>query len=319
VTGKTGLRIGIDVGGTALKAGLTDGEGAVLCTRQRPFDGPCGPERFAQLLAELARQVLEDGGAAMEAVEAVGIGIPGAVAGGRVLYACNIALRDVPLEALFRRRLDLPVYLGNDADCAAAGEYRCGTGRGCRDFVAVTLGTGVGAGLILNGRIYAGLGAAGEAGHMVTHPGGIPCTCGRRGCWEQYASAPALVRMAHLAERSRLDAGLPSPERSGPLTDGRAVFEAARRGDPAAKEACARYVEELALGITNLINLLHPEKLALGGGISQAPDELLLLPLRKLTARACYGRHCGKTTELVRAELGNRAGLVGAALLKDVS
>ena len=157
--------VGIDVGGTNLKAGLVDGDGRLLAAARKPLSGFTTAEAFAADLAELARQAVREGGARPEDLSSVGIGLPGAVDGGEVVYTANIPLKHVPLERLFRQHLDIPVYLGNDADCAAVGEFFCGAGRGCRDFVVVTLGTGIGAGIILNGRLQCGA-ASSEAGHM---------------------------------------------------------------------------------------------------------------------------------------------------------
>ena len=202
----SGFFIGIDVGGTNLKAGLTDETGRLLAAARRPLDFR-GAETFAADLADLAAEVLSTAGAAPGDAEGVGIGLPGAVSGGEVLYTTNIPLERTDLAALFRRRLDLPVLLGNDADCAAVGEYFQGAGRGLRDFVVLTLGTGLGAGIILDGRLRGGESSS-EAGHMVLHAGGEPCPCGRRGCWEQYASATALIRRTEAAMAAHPESAL---------------------------------------------------------------------------------------------------------------
>ena len=188
------MRIGIDVGGTNLKAGLVDEEGNILTVCRTPVGRFTDGQDFAKVLAELALKAAAQGGVRPGKITGVGIGIPGAVREGQVLYTCNLPLRDVPLADWFRETLDVPVRLGNDADCAAVGEALRGAGRGIRNFLLVTLGTGIGAGLILDGKLHTGCGMAGEVGHMVTHFGGRLCTCGRRGCWEQYASATGLIR-----------------------------------------------------------------------------------------------------------------------------
>ncbi|WP_455580469.1 ROK family protein, partial [Dysosmobacter sp.] len=175
--------VGIDVGGTNLKAGLVDGQGAILAVERTPLRFTT-PEAFAATLAELAVTVAREGGVDPAELEYVGVGIPGAVADGTILYTTNIPMEHVPLAELFRLHLDRPLLLGNDADCAAVGEYFCGAGKGTRNFIVVTLGTGIGGGLILNGKLHTGMGSGGEVGHLVTHPGGEPCNCGRRGCWE---------------------------------------------------------------------------------------------------------------------------------------
>lgn len=312
------MYIGIDVGGTNLKAGLVDEQGAILAVERMPLGTFRGPEPFAQTLAELAKAVLRKGGAEPGDIAYVGMGIPGAVEGDDILYTCNIPMRDVPLSGLFRRHLDLPVLLGNDADCAAVGEWACGAGRGTRDFVIITLGTGVGGGFILNGKLYAGGGMVGEVGHMVIERDGVPCNCGRRGCWEAYASASALVRETREAMEAHPDSLLHTVAEELGGVEGRTVFMAAERGDAVAQEVCREYVGYLATGVTNLVNILQPEVLAVGGGVAGAPDALLMEPLRRLVETECYPRHADKLPRILRAELGNDAGIIGAALLGKV-
>lgn len=312
------MYIGIDVGGTNLKAGLVDEQGAILAVERMPLGTFRGPEPFAQTLAELAKAVLRKGGAEPGDIAYVGMGIPGAVEEGDILYTCNIPMRDVPLSGLFRRHLDLPVLLGNDADCAAVGEWACGAGRGTRDFVIITLGTGVGGGFILNGKLYAGGGMVGEVGHMVIERDGVPCNCGRRGCWEAYASASALVRETREAMEAHPDSLLHTVAEELGGVEGRTVFMAAERGDAVAQEVCREYVGYLATGVTNLVNILQPEVLAVGGGVAGAPDALLMEPLRRLVETECYPRHADKLPRILRAELGNDAGIIGAALLGKV-
>ena len=311
------LFIGIDVGGTNLKAGAVDGAGRLLAAVRRPLDFR-GTEAFADDLADLARAALSAAGAAPGDGAGVGIGLPGAVSGGEVLYTTNIPLERTDLAALFRRRLDLPVLLGNDADCAAVGEYLRGAGRGCRDFVAVTLGTGLGGGIILDGRLRGGE-ASSEAGHLVTHVGGLPCPCGRRGCWEQYASATALIRQTKAAMAAHPESLLHACAAENGTVDGRTPFQAAEAGDETALAVCRQYVEELAEGTASLINLLRPEAVAFGGGVAAAPERLLLEPLRRRIGELCFSRHGGRATRILRAELGNDAGIIGAALLGRVT
>ena len=294
----SGFFIGIDVGGTNLKAGLTDETGRLLAAARRPLDFR-GAETFAADLADLAAEVLSTAGAAPGDAEGVGIGLPGAVSGGEVLYTTNIPL------------------LGNDADCAAVGEYFQGAGRGLRDFVVLTLGTGLGAGIILDGRLRGGESSS-EAGHMVLHAGGEPCPCGRRGCWEQYASATALIRRTEAAMAAHPESALCRLAEEAGGVDGRTPFLAAEAGDETALAVCRAYVEELAEGTASLINILRPEAVAFGGGVAGAPEHLLLEPLRRRVGALCFSRHGGRATRILRAELGNDAGVIGAALLGRV-
>ena len=307
--------IGIDVGGTNLKAGLVREDGQILAVERTPLAFE-NPEQFARTLAQLGQSVLQQAGVPASEVISAGIGIPGAVAGGDILYTCNIPLRDVPLSRLFRQHLDVPVLLENDANCAAVGEWLCGAGRGTQQFIVVTLGTGVGGGLILNGKLYSGSGMVGEVGHMVIQHGGAPCNCGRRGCWEAYASATGLIRMTREAMEAHPESLLHTVSAQSGCVEGRTAFDAAVQGDETALGLCRDYVSYLAAGVTNLINILQPEAVAIGGGVAAAPDGLLLTPLREIVERECYPRHTGQIPRIVRAELGNDAGIIGAALLK---
>lgn len=303
------MYIGIDVGGTNLKAGLVDGQGNILRVKRISMDFQ-GPEAFAGTLAELSQAVLEEGGSA----EYVGIGLPGAVSGGNVLFTTNIPMENVPLERLFRQHLDLPLLLGNDADCAAVAEFFCGAGRGTEDFAVMTLGTGIGVGLILNGKLRGGA-ASSEAGHIVMRRGGELCNCGRYGCWERYASATGLIRLTKEVMECRPDSLLHeiAGQRGG--VEGRTAFLAAEQGDEAALEVCREYVEDLADGAVSLINVIRPEVIAIGGGVAAAPERLLLEPLREIVARESFSSHGGRVTKILRAELGNDAGIIGAAFL----
>ena len=310
------MYVGIDVGGTNLKAGLVDEAGRLLATRKIPLGPFQGKEYFVRRLAELTAQVSRDGGVAPGDLEYVGMGIPGAVAEGNILYTCNIPLANVPIERLFSQYLDVPVLLENDANCAAVGEYFCGAGRGTKNFAVVTLGTGISGGFILGGKLYAASGMSGEVGHMVVERNGAVCNCGRRGCWETYASATGLIRMTKETMEGNRESLLWEESKGGTAVSGRTAFAAALRGDAAAKALCETYVDYLAAGIVNLLNILQPEVLAIGGGVSEAEDELLLTPLREIVDRESYAAHCGGKATVVKAELGNDAGIIGAALLK---
>ena len=303
------MYIGIDVGGTNLKAGLVDEAGNIVKVERVPLDFQ-GPERFAEILAELSKRVIQ------EKVRWVGVGLPGAVDGGDVLFTTNIPMENVPLERFFRKHLDLPLLLGNDADCAAVGEFFGGAGKGTRDFAVVTLGTGVGAGIIVDGKLRGGL-ASSEAGHMVIIRDGEPCNCGRRGCWERYASATGLIQQTKRAMEAHPESLLHEIAAENGV-EGRTAFQAAEAGDEAALEVCRNYVNYLAVGLTSLINILRPEAVAIGGGVAAAPDRLLLEPLREAVAKESFSRHGGRITKVLRAERGNDAGIIGAAMLGRV-
>lgn len=311
--------IGIDIGGTNLKAGLVNDEGSILAMEKRKIAEVSDQKALVEALVALTQSLTERGGLTPEQIRSVGVGVPGAVEihSGAVLYTCNLPLRNVPLRKLFHRYLPYPLYVENDANCAALAEFHVGAGRGSKRFVTVTLGTGVGAGIVHNGKIYHGAnGMAGEVGHMVIEQDGLPCPCGRHGCWEQYASATALKRMTAEALAAHPDSGLARvvAENDGHVS-GQSAFIAAREGDPVGQAVCDRYVNYLACGVINVVNIFQPDTLAIGGGVSNEAEEQLLLPVQQRVARESIP--CGKDrrTRIVKAQLGNRAGLIGAALL----
>ena len=251
------LYIGIDVGGTNLKAGLVDETVKILAVERCPLNFQ-GPEQFAEDVARLAASAAGKGGVAPESLAYVGMGLPGAVSGGDILFTTNIPMKDVPIERLFRRHLDLPLLLGNDADCAAVGEFFCGAGRGTRDFAVVTLGTGIGCGLLLGGKLHGGP-ASSEAGHLVICHGGELCNCGRRGCWERYASATALIQQTKAAMAAHPESLLHAiAAENGGVVEGRTAFQAARAGDETALAVCRQYVEYLADGTISLCGRSWP-------------------------------------------------------------
>ena len=208
------------------------------------------------------------------------------------------------------------VYLDNDANCAALGEAVAGVGRGVSSFVAITLGTGVGSGIVLDGKIVTGVNdGAGEMGHMVIVADGERCTCGRRGCWERYASATALIQQTKDAMHHDMDSKMWELV-GGDINrvSGRTSFDAMRAGDKTAKKVVDKYIFYLAVGIINIVNALQPEIICIGGGIGHEKENLLV-PLRKYVARERYSIHADRQTEILSAQLGNDAGIIGAALL----
>ena len=311
--------IGVDVGGTNLVAGLMNEDCEILDKASHLVDHSQTPEQLCGEIVRLAKQVCQSGGVTKKEVKAVGIGLPGQVNNktGVVVRTPNMPFQNTPVRQLFQQQWDMPVFLGNDADCAAVGEYFQGAGRGLRDFVVLTLGTGLGAGIILDGRLRGGESSS-EAGHMVLHAGGEPCPCGRRGCWEQYASATALIRRTEAAMAAHPESALCRLAEEAGGVDGRTPFLAAEAGDETALAVCRAYVEELAEGTASLINILRPEAVAFGGGVAGAPEHLLLEPLRRRVGALCFSRHGGRATRILRAELGNDAGVIGAALLGRV-
>ncbi|MBQ1674945.1 MAG: ROK family protein [Oscillospiraceae bacterium] len=311
--------IGIDVGGTNLKAGLVDESGLILATHSIKVAQVDDADSLAWTLVSLTQELCRAAGVSLEQVVSVGVGVPGTVEirSGTILYTCNLPLKNVPLRKLFHRYLATPLYIENDANCAALAEYFVGAGRGSKRFITVTLGTGIGGGIVHNGKIFHGAnGMAGEVGHMSIVYGGEPCPCGRRGCWERYASAQALKRMTAQAVAEHSDSVLAAVVReNGGHISGRSAFEAMRRGDQTGKAVCEQYIDYLAAGIINLVNIFQPDTLAIGGGVSNEDDRYLLDPLRRRVERESIPCSRDKMTKIVKAELGNRAGIIGAAFL----
>ena len=309
--------IGIDVGGTNLVSGLVDENGHILDKVSHPVDKTMTAEELCTELARLARKVCEMGGLSYGQIEAVGVGLPGLVDNktGMVVQTPNMAFENTPLRELFQRSWDVPVFLANDANCAAVGEYWAGAAKGCDPAVMVTLGTGIGGGMICNGKLFTGFANAGmEVGHMIIKPNGILCGCGSRGCWERYGSATALIQLTQLEmERDRGSVLWELCDGDRFKVQGRTAFQGARLGDAAAKRVLSNYLQGLSVGMINLVNILQPEIICLGGGVSNAEDDLLLDPLRELVAQGTYDK--SHPTRLEKASLGNDAGVVGAALL----
>lgn len=309
--------IGIDVGGTNLKAGLVDESYALVAAKSRPLAFE-SQEAMGETLVRMAMELAEEENIPREQIASIGMGFPGPVDDRRgvVVKTTNIPLREMPVADMVHRRWDVPVHLGNDADCAAWGEYRCFAPE-AESLILVTLGTGVGTGVILDGKLRTGINScAAEGGHMVIAQGGRPCPCGRQGCWEQYASATALIRDTR--EAMERDPGSALWKAAGSLeaVDGRTAFTALHMGDSTAKAVVDSYIRYLAAGIVNFINIFQPEVVCIGGGVSKAADEDLLLPLQRLVRELSFDTEELKPhTRLVKARLGNDAGIIGAALL----
>ena len=311
--------VGIDVGGTNLKAGIVDENGNILATTKMKIAQIANQEELARTMADMTRELAQAANVPMEEIASVGVGVPGTVEihSGSLLYSCNLTLRNVPLRRLFHKHLRMPLYIENDANCAALAEYFVGAGRGTKRFLMVTLGTGIGGGIIHNGKIFHGSnGMAGEVGHMSIIYGGHPCPCGRNGCWEQYASASALKRMTREAVARHPESILARVvEENNGAASGQSAFIAARRGDSVGQQVCRDYIGYLSEGIVNLINIFQPDALAIGGGVSNEADEYLLIPVQQQAAKEMIPCSRDKMTRIVRAELGNQAGIIGAALL----
>lgn len=308
--------IGLDIGGTKIAAGLVSSTGEILNETRR--DTPAhDPDRIAHDAAELVAELAQG---ATETVVGVGVACAGFVnrTGSHVLFAPNLAWRDEPLKQRLEALVDYPVTIENDANAAAWGEFRFGAARDADDMVLITVGTGVGGGIVNDSRLLRGAyGVGGELGHMRVVPNGIRCGCGNRGCWEQYGSGSALLREARelIASGTPLGAAL-SDACGGDVTKlrGADVTTAAQAGDPAAVELLADLGTWLGEGAASVAAILDPELIVIGGGVAEAGD-LLLDPIRAAYGRQLTGRGHRPVAGIVAASLGNDAGLIGAAAL----
>ena len=311
-------RVGVDLGGTNISAGVINDNLEIIGRGKLKTNCPRAAELILEDVAKTVEMAVIDAGIKMDEVASVGIGTPGSVnkTTGYIEYANNLGFDKVPAKNILESRLGKIVYLDNDANCAALGEAIAGVGQGVSSFVAITLGTGVGSGIVLDGKIVTGVNdAAGEMGHMVIAADGELCTCGRRGCFERYASATALIQQTKDAMRHDMDSKMWDLV-CGDISrvSGRTSFEAMRAGDATAKKVVDKYIYYLGVGITNIVNALQPEIICIGGGIGHEKENLLA-PLRKYVDRERYSIHADRQTQILSAKLGNDAGLIGAALL----
>lgn len=305
--------LGMDLGGTNIKAAVLTQEGQIVRELSRPTPVEQGSESIADAVASVIRE-LEQG----ERFAGVGLGCPGTVddESGEVVCAFNLGLLRYDMRAAIAARTGYSVRIGNDANLAALAEATYGAGQGAHSVVVLTLGTGVGCGVVLEGRLLTGwTGAASELGHMVIQEGGAPCTCGRRGCFEAYVGGISLIRQTRAAMEVHPDSIMHRIAKETGAVDGRTAFLAKERGDAAGTQVAQRYIRFLAAGVTNIVNIFFPEVVAFSGGISKQ-GESLLAPLREEVRRQEFGgKYVRRHTRLVSAVLGYRAGIIGAALL----
>lgn len=306
--------VGIDLGGMSAKAAvIKDGE-AVGKTKVET-SASFTPEQTALSLVRIAMESAEKSGVGFENVQAIGIGSPGVVDSQRgvVVHWSNFGWKNVELAKAVSQYSGKKVFVTNDANAAALGESRYGAGKAFRDSILVTLGTGIGGGIILDGKLFEGYMSAGaEIGHMVIRENGELCTCGRHGCFERYASVTGLIRMTCSEMQANPNSALWSVAPELSQVDGKTVFAALERGDASAKKVLLKYIASLGEGIANLINLFRPQAIIIGGGIS-AEGERLLQPLREYVYPRMYVSETYAPFDIVMAQLGNDAGLYGAA------
>ena len=303
--------IGVDIGGTKVAAGIVDDDGNVL-VRARRRTPSRDPEHLVDVVVEIVRQLRSE-----HDTDAIGIGAAGYIDADRstVLFAPNLSWRNTPLRAEISQRLDAAVIIENDANAAAWGEFRFGAGEQHPDLVVITVGTGIGGGLIIGGNLYRGhFGIGGEPGHMRVVPGGRQCGCGNLGCWEQYASGTALVRAAREVATERRDDAKRLLQIAGDVEaiDGPVVMRAAQEGDPAALDCFDEIGRWLGQGLADIAAVLDPGRFVIGGGVAEA-GELLLKPTRDTFAISLSGRGHRPVADVVPASLGADAGIIGAA------
>lgn len=311
-------KVGVDLGGTNIAVGVVDenykiiGKGKVKTNAPRPAE-----EIFADIKKAIDLAVA-DAGLTMDDIKKIGVGTPGSINQdtGIIEFSNNLKFDNVPAKKMLEELTGKPCAFENDANAAALGEAYAGAGNGAKNFVAVTLGTGVGSGIIVDGKIVSGINfAGGEMGHTVIVVNGKSCNCGRNGCWESYASATALIsqtkeKMQEYPESKMWELC----EGDIQKVSGRTAFNAMYAGDEAAKEVVDSYLYYVSVGITNIINTFQPEVVCIGGGISNEGDNLLN-PIRGHVEKERYSKYAKKQTKICKAVLGNDAGIIGAALL----
>ena len=305
--------IGIDLGGTNIVAGVVDENYQILTKASVKTNLPRPEQEIAADMAAVARQAAEEAGLSLDQIEWVGVGTPGIAnsATGIIEYSNNLGFYNTPMVQYLEEALGRPAFIENDANAAAYGEYVAGAAKGAKHAVCITLGTGVGGGIIIDGKIYCGSNFGGaEIGHTVIDVNGPMCSCGRKGCFEVFSSATGLIRMTKEALAAHPESAMKDEER----ITGRTAFNYMRAGDETAKQVVDDYIRYLAAGITNTINIFQPDVLCIGGGVCNEGDPLLL-PMKEIVKKEVYTRNSPKNTEIVIAKLGNDAGIIGAAFL----
>lgn len=309
--------VGIDIGGMSIKVGLVTSDGKIDIARAIPTNPDSGYEDMIKRTSDLIFSLCDEKKVSYNSLKGIGIGIPGIADSHRgfVPSAVNIGWKNVPVVEEFAKYFDVPVRISNDANCAALGEQRFGAGSGYKSTVLITLGTGIGSGIVVDGKLLEGNGCAGaESGHMVIEIDGEPCNCGRNGCWERYASATALINQTKKAMQQDPNTLMHDITRKYGKVSGRTAFLAMQEGDEVAKTVVDKYIRYIAVGLINLGNVIHPEAFIIGGGISHE-GEKLINPLQKYLDNAIYANGMYPTIKVLCASLGNDAGIIGAATL----
>lgn len=310
--------VGIDLGGTNIVAGVVDENYNIIHKASVKTNRPRPEKEIADDMAKVALQAIAEANLTIDDVEWIGIGTPGIANSkdGIIEYSCNLGFDNTPMVKYIQEHINKPVYVENDANAAAYGEYVAGAGKGHNSLVCITLGTGVGGGVVTDGKILTGFNYAGaELGHTVIEVDGVQCSCGRKGCFEAYSSATGLIRMTKEAmEKDKNSSMWDLVRERNNKVSARISYDAMRLGDKSATEVVDKFTKYLAVGLTNVINIFQPEVLCIGGGVCNEGDALLN-PVKELVAKEVYTRNSPKNTEIVIAKLGNDAGIIGAAFL----
>lgn len=312
-------KLGIDLGGTNIVAGVVDENYNVIATAKVKTNCPRPAEEIIDDMAKVTFEAIENAGLTIDDIDYMGVGAPGSIdpETGFIAYSNNINFVNVPLSDMLKERVGKDFFIDNDANAAAYGEFLAGSGKGTSHFIAITLGTGVGSGIIIDSKLFYGSNfAGGELGHTVIQVDGEECTCGRKGCWEAYASATALIRQTKAKMLENKDSIMWEMV-GGDIekVSGRTSFDAMRKGDKAGKEVVDQYIRYIGVGLINSINIFQPQVLCIGGGISHEGDTLIK-PLVEMVDKENYFRGDAKFKTSIRtATLGNDAGIIGAAYL----
>lgn len=315
------MYLGIDVGGTNIAVGVVNENKEIIAKTSNKSPVPCTMDEFCDTMALTARQAMEKAGITLDDIPWVGIGCPGTVNRGTgiIEFTNNLHFSNWPLVKMMEERMGgKKVIIENDANAAAYGEFKAGALKGAQNAVAITLGTGIGSGIIIDGNIYTGNNyAAGEMGHMVIVYDGRQCNCGRKGCWERYASATGLIiTTKEYMEKDKDSVMWELCDGDINKASGRTAFDAMRKGDASGKAVVDEFINYLGCGLVNVINTFQPDILCIGGGICNE-GETLLAPVRAYIDKEQYAMNAKLKTKVCRAELGNDAGIIGAALLGE--
>ncbi len=318
-------KIGIDMGGMSVKIGAVDEANRIIATRVIKTNLAVTPEEFIEEIVGGVKLLLNELDISLEQCEGIGIGSPGTIdeKEGIIIYSNNFSWENVSIITEMKKHISIPIKIANDADAAALGETLEGAAKGCENAVLITLGTGVGGGVIINKKIFSGpLIGGSELGHMAITYNGIPCTCGRKGCLEMYASASALLRITRekVFDTTEGKASLIYQMCDGKAEEisGKMPFDAAQRSDIMGQAIIEEYLEYLACGVANVINIFRPEKVILGGGVS-AQGENITKPLQEKVNQLCFAKEKSQIAKIVTSKLGNDAGIIGAANLVGVT